>query len=177
MREVEQKIYKFEELGDKAKERVLCKSAEDNCEYDWWNWIFEDTKEQCAEIGVTFDAEDLNFDLGRGACFYILSENLHFTWKSVIELPYKFGTYQNYLGGGMRGGIQSEYISEERIDFVEGEDLEGILRTLARIQEIFEDGLSRLHKEYEVIQSKEYILEHIESNDCEFTEEGNIYCE
>ena len=168
-------IYMFHELSEEAKERAIGNEREVTLDYEWWEWILEDLQEQCAKLGVKFEINDVTFDLGRGAYLCICSDNLHFDWHSHIDLPVKFGAYQNYNGGGMNGGIQSELITVDRVEAEEGEDPQDIIDKITEMQFIFESKLEELWKEYSEIQTDEYLIDIIEGNDLEYTEEGEIY--
>ena len=177
MREVTEitKVYTFDELSEEAKEKAINREREMTLDYEWWEWILEDLQEQCAQFGVHFEIDDISFNLDRGGYLYIYSENLSFDWISHIDLPIKFGAYQNYLGGGMNGCIQSEQITIDRVEAEEGEDLQDVVDKISEVQGLFESGLERLWTEYGDIQEDEYLIESIKENDLEFTEEGDIY--
>ena len=168
-------VYMFHELSEEAKERAIENEREVTLDYEWWEWIIEDLQEQCARLGVKFENDDIFFDLGRGAHLCVYSNKLSFDWYSHIDLPVKFGAYQNYNGGGMNGGIQTELIDTSRVTAEEGEDPQDIIDKISEVQGIFESKLEELWKEYSKIQTDEYLTDIIEGNDLEYTKEGEMY--
>lgn len=57
-RTIRKKIYKFEELSDKAKQKVIEDNYCWNVEHNWWEFVYEDA----AQLGIKITG----FDLGRG---------------------------------------------------------------------------------------------------------------
>jgi len=170
------KICHFDELNEEAKERAINNEREVTLDYEWWKWILEDLVEQCAKLGVKFEVDDVRFDLCRGGYCYVLSDDLSFDWQSEVNLPAKFGAYQNYMGGGINGQIQSEEVDESRItERAPYERADIIINKLNSCYAIFEDTLERLWKEYTEIQTDEYLIDIIKGNDFEYTEEGEMY--
>ena len=170
------KIYTFDELSEEAKERAINKEREITLDYEWWEWILEDLTEQCKELGVYFKTDDLTFDLNRGAYLAIYSDKLSFEWEAEIDLPCKFGAYQNYMGGGINGRIQSEFIDDFRItNLGKGEKKASIADRLNKCLTIFERTLESLWREYKEVQSDEYLIDNIKENELEYTKEGDVY--
>ena len=169
------KVYTFDELSEDSKEVAINNERENTLDYDWWDWIIEDLIEQSNKYGVEFVSDDVSFELDRGANICIYSENLRFKWESHVDLPIKFGAYQNYLGGGMSTAILSEQITVDRVEEEEGEDAGDIIEKLSEVQSIFENTLEKLHKEYQDIQSDDYLIESIKEKDLEFLENGESY--
>ena len=169
------KIFTFDELSEEAKEKAINDFAESNMDYDWWEWILEDLVEQCGKFGVHFSTEDVHFDLNRGGYCYVYSNKITFDWISDVDLLAKLGAYQNYMGGGMNGRIQTEMVDESRIiERAPYERVNTIIDKLNKCYDIFSDTLERLWKEYGEIQSEKYIIEQIEANDYEFYEDGRM---
>ena len=72
MRTIQVKLYKFNELGKEAKEKVLEKHREWNVEFDeWYDCLFENWKEKLDKVG--FEDAKIEFSgfwsQGDGACF------------------------------------------------------------------------------------------------------------
>ena len=177
MREITKniKIYTFDELNEEAQEKALDNEREVTLSYEWWEWILDDLQEQCAKFGIIFKTNDVFFDLGRGAYLYIYSENLSFKWKSEVDLPVKFGAYQNYHGGGINEAIQSEFVDDFRVRKAGKESCAYVAMRVNNCLEIFERTLEKLWQEHQEIQTDEYLIDIIKGNDLEYTEEGEIY--
>lgn len=170
------KIYTFEELSEDAQETAIMHEREVTLDYSWWQWIIEDLQGQCEEKGIKFSTDDIQFNLGRGAYLYVYSNKLILKWQAEIDLPTKFGAYQNYHGGGINCSIQSEFIEDFRVSNLgRGEKKNCVARKLNACLVLFEETLASLWREYHEIQEDKYLIDIIKGNDLEYTEEGEIY--
>lgn len=52
MRIKETKVYKYDELNDRAKQRAREWFAQDYPEYNWWDHVYEDIVERTKELGI-----------------------------------------------------------------------------------------------------------------------------
>ena len=52
MRIKETKVYQYEELSDKAKEKAREWFARDYPDYDWWDCTYDDIAERASELGI-----------------------------------------------------------------------------------------------------------------------------
>jgi len=184
MRTIETVVYKFDELSDEAKEKAIENLWDINVDiFDWWDSIHEDAE----NIGLKITA----FDLGRAS--YVKGDfygpALDVAKRIIEEHGEQCGTYQtakDYIAEYNRLIVEqcqgeadllawpgyerdwdtiSEYYPEE----LDTEDIDNeFLRSLC------EDYRIILQKEYEYLTSKEAIIETIEANEYEFTEEGEL---
>lgn len=77
MRIKETKVYKYEELSDKAKERAREWFSRDYPDYDWWDFLYEDVDTIATSLGFDLDVNKKNpciwfsgfCSQGDGACF------------------------------------------------------------------------------------------------------------
>ncbi len=193
MRIIETKAYEFNELSEKAKERVIDKFRHDSEIYlDFFN-------EDCIEIAEEkgFMGIELQHSLS-----YCQGDGLSFSSKEYTKLE---ELYLKQLGKGKEKtakllaenttfictGSVGRYCfaSSSDIDiYIENytssinTDLENInevvKNVLQELENIYVDLCSKLEKRgYEDIEhqlSDEYIIESITCNEYEFTEEGNI---
>jgi len=69
--EIKDKLLKWEELSQEAKEYAIKKYREEGFSYDWWDSVYEMAKEEGAELGFLID--DIYFSgfwsQGDGACW------------------------------------------------------------------------------------------------------------
>ena len=164
MKTIEIKVYKFEELDEQTKEKVIDNYRTINVEDTfWYEWIKEDFNRLGLEIQ--------EFDLGRRNYIKIYIDNFKDTSESILQ---EFGdsvgvkqTAKNYL----------DQYNKILSNFKEDEDIERELEILddQYEKEYSEDILSYLRSNYEQDISDEAVIDTIEANDYDFTTEGKIY--
>ena len=165
MKTVEIKLYKFSELSESAKERVLSDHYDINIDFEWWDGVYEDAEQIGLEIkGFDLDrgryvkgsfinspaetAELITINHGKGCETYKTAHNF------LTELNELTGKYPNI-----------EDCPEDDIEALEDDFL----------QLLCEDYRIILQQEYEYKTSEEAIIETIEANEYDFTEDGKIY--
>ena len=164
MKTIEIKVYKFEELDEQTKEKVIENYRYINVEDTfWYDWIKGDFNRLGLEIQ--------EFDLGRRNYAKIYIDNFEDTSNYIIE---EFGdsvlikqTAKNYL----------KELKEIVSNFKEDEEIDREFEILdENYQHEFEaDILSYLRSNYEQDISDEAVINTIEANDYDFTTEGKIY--
>ena len=164
MKTVEIKLYKFSELSEEAKERVLTDHYDINLFPEWWDSTYDDA----AQIGLRITEFDLDhksisgkfIDSAPAVAEAILSEHgkmceTYKTAKSFLsDLDELTGKYPNI-----------EDCHEDEIEALEDDFLHSIL----------EDYRIILDNEYDYLTGKEAVIETIEANEYDFTEDGKIY--
>ena len=164
MKTIEIKVYKFEELDEQTKEKVIENYRYINVDNTFW---YDCIKEEFDELGL--EIKEFNLDRGNYAKIYI--DNLEETSKSIIE---EFGdsvaikqTAKNYI---------NEY-EKIQANFKEDEDIEREVELLDEQyeKEYSEDILSYLRSNYDWETSDEAVYRTIEANEYDFTIEGKIY--
>ena len=164
MKTIEIKVYKFDELDEQTKEKVIDNYRYINVEDTFW---YDCIKEEFNTLGL----EIKEFDLDRGNYAKIYIDNLEETSKNIIE---EFGdsvfikqTAKNYI---------NEY-EKIQANFKEDEDVEREVELLddQYEKEYSEDILSYLREEYEYQTSGETLDEFFINHDYDFTTEGKIY--
>lgn len=145
MRTKSYNVYKFDELSEEAKERALDSLRNVNFERDWWDVVYEDAK----NIGL----EIIDFDLEGNACNGKLVESMTVVADNILrEHGESCDTYE----------IAVDYKGEP-------DDFEGIF-----LIELLRCYLGMLKKEYEYLTSTQAIVDTINANEYEFTEDGKI---
>lgn len=168
MKTVEIKLYKFAELSEEAKQNAIERLYDINLNFDWWDGIYDDAE----RIGLKITGFDL--DRNRHATGEFIFEP-----KDVIEAILSShgencGTYKTALEFKERlfQLIEKESELEDR-DY----DLEGEISDLENefLKSLLEDYSIMLQHETEYLVSETSIIETIEANDYDFTEDGEIY--
>lgn len=150
-------IYKFEELTEELKNKVLTKYWNINVNYDWYQYTYEDMD----TVALSCDG----FDTDRGNyCTLEFKINGLETARLIIEHhgesceTFKLAKeFQNAVDGMDEGS--KEFEDAER-DF---------------LKDLSEEYLSMLRREYEYLTSEEAISETLIANEYEFTDNGSIY--
>ena len=173
MRIAQMKVYQFDELSEEAKEKTLEKLRDINVDYDWWEPYYEGFCEELRDIGI--EAEDFGFDLGRGAYLYInkgyFANEERFLNSAGVDLrrreakdalQYGIELCTEHLGGG------------DAYNYCDPNNLEDV-----NICEYLKDVLRGFWKElrdaYDHLISDEAVIETIEANEYEFSEEGELF--
>ena len=170
MRTIEVKIFKFNELNEKAKQNAIRNLSDINVDYNWWEFIYEDAK----YIGLKI----MSFDLDR---------NRHAKGEFILNAPEvaqnilsnhgkeceTYKTAESFLE--VWQPIFNAYMDEEseKYESSESED---------EMQELEDDFFNSLLEDYSIIlqnacdylQSDESIIDTIEANEYEFTENGEM---
>lgn len=177
-------VYHYDDLDERAKDKVLERFAEHAYEdSDWADYILEDAKNvgfkitefdidrgSYVEGDFTKDAEytakQIVKDHGEGSDTHVLADQfLHDTaaWRETID--------RGMEGFSIAGESSDEYdAASRRIEEAE-EKYEEACKEFKRALE--EEYLSMLRKEAEWLQSREKLEEDIRANEYEFDEEGN----
>jgi hypothetical protein len=171
MRIKEIKVYKFSELSDKAKEKALQSLCDINVDYNWWESVYEDA----ARIGLKIE----EFDIDRGS--YVRGKFTLDAIEVAAKIKAEHGedceTYKDavkFLAD--RDGIIDSWPKDENGEFESDGDLDEKLDAVEEefFKTIREDYRIMLSKEYDYQTSREQVIESIEANEYEFTEDGEL---
>jgi hypothetical protein len=176
MRTIEIQAYKFNELDEQTKQKVIEDNIHINVEFDWWDCTYETLR----ECGIKVNS----FDIGRRQeCEiefleegYSVARNIVDTFGEAMEivkdaknfikdrdiLVKKYGEGNDIDGYSVKEELYDEFDEEESI-------LEDEFK-----RELSVEILHWLRDEYEHLTSEEAIVETIEANEYEFTEEGKL---
>ena len=162
-------VYKFSELNEDQKEKVIEKYCNINIDHEWWECTYEDAK----NIGL----ELTGFDIDRGSyCEGKFIQTAQYCADSILETHGK--DCETYIDAAAyikeRKDIEQHAESDEygEFDLKTCDKLDAL--TDEFLKSLLEDYLSMLRKECEYLTSKEAIIETIEANDYDFTENGRI---
>jgi hypothetical protein len=154
-------LYKFSELSETAKQKAIEELGDINFDYNWWESTYEDAE----NVGLILTTFDLDRDRHAKGGFIKDAEYTQF--KIVTEHGEHCETYKT----------AKNFTSERAKLDIANEDYESNLEDLEAqfLKDILEDYSIILQKESEYLQSKEAIIESIEANDYDFTEDGKLY--
>lgn len=155
MRIKETKVYPFDELSEDAQEKAIENLWDINLDYEWWECTFEDAK----NVGVVIT----EFELDRGSYCKGTIEDAIDTARAILkEHGDTCETWQT---------------AKDFHDIVakDGEDTEDYESLCSEFTySILEDYRIMLQKEYESRYTEDAIVETINANEYEFTENGQL---
>jgi len=189
MRTEQIKVFKFEELKPEIQEKVLdnFRNSENYLNYEWYEYFFENFKEDLNKISVDF--ESLNFDLYRNEIsfsninilddekfinsFMNNDDKIFNSLNEKNEISFSVGISEN-------GYVSLDYDTEEDLTEEDYNQLKLKIEELeAQATEFLRDKLkqylNQLHKEYEYLLSDEAIKDTIDINEYEFEENGEQF--
>ncbi|MCK9361668.1 hypothetical protein M0Q28_05625 [Patescibacteria group bacterium] len=171
MRTVHTPVYKFDELSDAAKQTAIEKLYDINVSFDWWDSIYDDAN--------TIGCKIKGFDTDRGSYCDLRCDDAHETARLIME---NHGSKCDTCKLAAQYCKDREKIIEEAERDEDGElaDEYAVDKLLDELNAEFqralgEEYLSMLRQEYEYLTSEEAIIETIEANEYEFTEDGKMF--
>jgi hypothetical protein len=155
--------YSFDELSPEAQRRAIDKLWDINVASYWWDYIYDDA----ANVGIKINP-DCKGEFTRSATYTankILQEH-----GEVCETYQTANGFLDELNRFLETAETDEYgelyLSDER----QVEEME-----LEFLRSILDDYRILLQKEYDYQTSDEAIIETIQANEYEFTENGELY--
>jgi hypothetical protein len=168
-------VYKFDELSEEGKQKAIEGLWDINVDYEWWDFAYEDAK----LIGVKING----FDIDRGSYCDIKLINGEIAicqaiLKSHGEMCDTFKMAEKFLPQ-LQSALSDYEIANDDDDidydvYLEAQDKYNDLKDEFK-NELQEKYLIILRKEYEYLTSEEAIIETIEANDYDFTEDGKLF--
>lgn len=166
-------VYKYDELTDEQKDKVIEKYYDINTDYEWWDHYGAD------DSGIKLK----EFDIDRGSyCKLGFEVSEVETARAIVknhgESCETYVTSADFLK--KYEPLAKEY---DNLDINESDEVYELAQALEDEMEEFKDEyvddlqndyLKMLRKEYEYITSREAIEEAIRANDYDFTEDGII---
>lgn len=169
MRTIETTVYTFAELSEQGKQQAINNLSSINIDFDWWQYTYLDAK----NVGININNFELDRTIDIGMYDYqetankIMKEHgetcdTHKNAKQFIKE--RDALVSKYSNGGNKVPEENENDFDCELDELESEYKKSLE----------EDYLSMLRNEYEYLSSREAIIETIEANDYEFTEDGKL---
>lgn len=185
-------VYSFEELSEAAKEHAIEKLSDINVDYDWWDFdcltgfnSAEIAKHHLKPEEWKYDLlkyKHLYFDLDRGQ--YIQFDQCEFandeTARKFLGVPKAlwnqvYWSFENKgYGGNSHDNTRLEYEPQDNYKEFTEKQIAILNRAVERFADKVHDCWRMLRDDYEYRISKEAIIETIEANEYEFTENGNL---
>jgi len=166
MRIKEVKLYKFNELSEDAKDKAIENLSDINTDFDWYQSVYDDAKENSLLEITEFDI-DYRHSI-KGNFINSAEDSANAIIRNHGEMCDTFKTATKYLQDlSTLQGIHS-------IADMDNEELDTSEIDEEFLHSLLEDYLVILRKEYEYQNSREAIIENIEANDYEFTEDGKL---
>lgn len=174
MRTIETQVFTFDELSEEAKKKAINGLSSINLDHEWWDFVYEDAK----NVGIKIDG----FDTGRS--WEINLEFISSAYESASKMMKEHGemcdTYKtsaqfvkdwDELVGKYSDGVNTSVVADDNeYEFdKEADELEKEF-----IKSIGHDWLTILRNEEEYRYSEEAVIETINANEYEFTEEGEL---
>jgi hypothetical protein len=165
MKTIEIKLYQFSELSEEAKEKAVENLSDINVDYEWWLSTYEDA--ETVKLKLT------EFDLERNRhCKGEFMESPAETAELILTNHGKdcetYKTAKTFLAE--LNELTGKYPNIEDCPEDSIEDLEDYF-----LKSLLEDYRIILSNEYDYLTSKAAIIETIEANEYDFTEDGKIY--
>lgn len=179
---VEYTIYKYDELSEEAKDKVIEKFIDINVDLEWWDCSYDDFKEDLAEIGLECDTFyfSLNRDSHIEASKLRLIDDEKFVRSfnkdikdsliSAAEL-----CLEHHTGRHSWDTFTSNYDVPDRCPRLQKAVFSLIDACNEKLKDLLETFLSRLQRECDYLTSREAIEETILCNEYEFLEHGEMY--
>jgi hypothetical protein len=177
------KVYKYDELPEEAKQKVLESLYYINTDYEWFDMtVSEDFPSQLNEIGLS--GSKFYFDLDRGSYLYcddLGIDNIEKLLKTV-KCDLRTKVAKEIINNGLSIGVNNYSMGSgsNYIDLGYGvSDTPESQKLIEKLQELLQDTMEnfriQLQKEYEYLISQEAIEETIKCNDYDFTINGKIF--
>jgi predicted RNA-binding protein YlxR (DUF448 family) len=161
MRTIETNVYKFEELSEQGKDNAVERLSDINTSHTWYEFTYDDAN----NVGIKIEG----FDIDRGAYVKLeIDSHIETAQKILAEHGETCDTYKD-----------AKQFIEDIDKLVEEDENEEFCEQKEELEDNFkkaleEDYLSMLRNEYEYLNSREAIIETIEANEYEFTEDGKL---
>lgn len=170
MKTIEIKLYQFNELSEEAKKNALQECSSINIHFDWWDCILDDLKEDGVELS-SFDIYrqeiDIRLDFAlEDVCALIIDQRgsrsaiRKLALATLDDIKKTQKTYENSFDEWGECSDYDEEMQDLEVEFIGS--LQG-------------EVLSLLGREYDYQTSEEAIIETIEANEYDFTENGERY--
>ena len=188
------KVYKFAELSEDGRKKAVEKLYDINVDHDWWDCDYEDAKECLAILGFSIDKIFFSgfSSQGDGACFegkwdasdYKPTIKKHAPKdKELARISAGLkAIVKKYPDAGMRVKQSGHYMHKYCTSFEVWDNSDDSCNSDANCEEeiieLSRDAMEwiyrRLEEQYYYLTSEKVIIETIEANDYDFTEDGKI---
>lgn len=170
MRTIRIKLYKLNELSENAKQKAIENLSDINVDFEWWESIYEDAE----NIGLKITSFGLDRNRHAKGEFNLAANEVTAnifrdhgedckTYKTAASFMEEWQPiFNNYMDETHEDYESSD--SEDKLTDMENEFLKSLLGDYSTI----------LQDEYEYRTSERAIIEIIEANEYEFTQDGKL---
>ena len=168
MKTVTINTYQFSELSEQAKEKALQGLSTINVDFEWWNNTYEDA----ANIGLKLTSFDLDRNRHADGAFTLSAAEVA---QNILnehgEGCATYKTAEAFLND--HNPVFAAYMDEEN-ELFESYEAEEKLSDIEQdfLVSLLEDYSIILQNEYEYLISRKAVIETIEANEYDFTEDG-----
>jgi len=175
-------LYKYDELSEKAKEKVIEKFYDFNIDNEWWDGSYEGFKEDLKEIGL--ECKTFYFSLDRDYNIEANSLRVDDINKFVRSFDKKVKDsvisaaeicLEHHTGRNSWSTFTVNYDIPDRCPKLQKAVNNLVDACNEKLKDVLEGFLSSLQKEYDYLTSREAIEEGIRCNEYEFLESGEMY--
>ena len=173
----ETNVYKFEELSDKAKKNALQNLWDLNVDYGWWDYTHDDAN----TIGMEITSFDLDRHKECNADIYDPQKTAQLILENHGEVCDTYKLAKSFLTEVQPIQETADLFEDDddttREQYDANSDLYDDIKTLETEfkRALCEEYANILQKEYEYLTGEAAIIESIESNDYDFTEDGKLF--
>lgn len=171
MKTIEIKLYSFDELSETAKQKAIEGLFDINVSHEWWDCTYEDAK----NIGLEIDGFDLDRNRHATGRFLLSANEVACNiLNNHGNLCNTYKTAEKFMEDWQP--IFTDYMNEESENY-ESSKSEDELNDLESefLNDLLEDYSVLLQEESEYLTSEEAIIEAIEANEYDFTEDGDLH--
>lgn len=165
--------YKFDELTYDQKEKAIANLRDINVDYEWWEHIYEDA----STIGLRITSFDLDRNRNATGEFMVLGGGEQCASLIMVEHGDTTDTYKlakTYLAELETLKVKyPKHKDDEHNDYDEYFEKAGLL-TDEFLHDLLEEYSVILQNEYEYLCSDDAIIDTIQANEYDFTENGKI---
>jgi hypothetical protein len=170
MRIKETKVYQFGELSEDAQDKAIDNLYNINVDFEWWDGIYMDAE----NIGLKIEG----FYIDRGSyCKGKFTQSAEAVANAILQ---NYGADCDTTETAQQYIIELESLRDPYSDTnkdnkeFDPEDVDTEEIDAEFLQMLLEDYRIMLSKEYDYLTTKEAIVETINANEYEFTEDGKI---
>lgn len=176
MRTVRLKIYQYNELSEKAKERVLKDLGDINVAYEWWQFDYEDAE----QIGIKITGFNLDKGGIEGKLLMDMNDSIELVKANHGEQTETYKTANAFYWEWVKLVAEhSDGVNKEKVLQSKEAEFDELADELENqyLNCMLKDYLKMLQKGYNYMTSKKAIEESIAAKEYEFTVDGKHFVE
>lgn len=164
-------VFTYDELSEDAKDRAIENLYDINIYDRWFDAVYDDAK----MMGIKIES----FDIGRGSyCKGHFTVAAHEAAQNILnnhgDKCETYKTAKSFMESWQP--VFDDYMNEDSENYESYESEQELLELEEDfLKSLLEDYRSMLSNEYDYLTSREAIIETIEANEYEFTEDGKLY--